>query len=117
MVKLIVSICLAIVSQASLAAENPQVWGYGVKECREYNGVFEGWSAGQESAIVEYLRFRSWFAGIATGISLATGEDILKGVEMSGAMRRIQVYCDEHPDESFFGSSMQFIRGLSGLNG
>lgn len=72
---------------------------------------------GDEAAIFEYLRYRSWLAGLATGLSLATGIDVLKGVEITGAMRSIQVYCDEHPDDPFFGASMDLIRSLSGLSG
>jgi len=53
--------------------------------------------------------------GLVTGLSLATGSDVLRGVDVKGAMRRIQVYCDEHPTEDFFIASMDLVRTLSSL--
>lgn len=94
----------------------PQVLGYGVKDCREYLIVFDGWERGDEQSIAEYLRFRGWVAGLVTGLSLATGMDVLKGVEVRSAMRRIQVYCDEHPDQDMFNGTMDLIRILGGLS-
>ena len=32
----------------------------------------------------------------------------LHGVEVRGAMRRIQLYCDDHPTDDFFNASMDF---------
>lgn len=97
------------------AQQPPQVVGYGVKSCEEFNVVFEGWENGQGDQIAEYIRYRGWLAGLVTGLSLATGSDVLSGVEINGALRRIQVYCDEHPTEDFFTASMDLIRILSGL--
>jgi hypothetical protein len=99
------------------AQEPPEVWGFGVKACRDYLVTFENWQEGRETAIADYLRYRGWLAGLVTGLSLATGQDVLKGVEMDGAMRRIQVNCDERPDDDFFNASMRLIRRLSGLGG
>jgi hypothetical protein len=97
------------------AQQTPQVLGYGVKGCDHYNVVFEGWENGQGDQIAEYIRYRDWLTGLVTGLSLATGSDVLKGVEIKGAMRRIQVYCDEHPTDDFFTASMDLVRILSGL--
>jgi hypothetical protein len=97
------------------AQQRPQVLGYGVKGCDHYNLVFEGWENGQGDQIAEYIHYRNWLTGLVTGLSLATGSDVLKGVEIKGAMRRIQVYCDEHPTDDFFTASMDLIRILSGL--
>lgn len=97
------------------AQQAPQVLGYGVRGCDHYNEVFYGWENGQGDQIAEYLHYRDWLAGLVTGLSLATGTDVLKGVEVKGAMRRIQVYCDEHPTDDFFTASMDLIRILSGL--
>ncbi|MCB1758708.1 MAG: hypothetical protein KDI68_02865 [Gammaproteobacteria bacterium] len=99
------------------AQEPPEVWGFGVKPCRDYLATFERWQQGEEAAIADYLRYRGWLAGLVTGLSLATGQGVLKGVEMDGAMRRIQVNCDERPDDDFFNASMSLIRRLSGLGG
>lgn len=105
---------LAFLLSAPLQAA-PEVLGYGVKGCDEYNRVFAGWETGQADAIAEYLHYRDWLTGLVTGLSLATGTDVLRGVEVKGAMRRIQVYCDEHPTEDFFIASMDLVRTLSGL--
>lgn len=110
------ALLLGFISLSAVGGQ-PQVIGYGVKECEEYVTVFEGWEQGDESAIMEYLRYRGWLAGLVTGLSLATGSDVLKGVEVKGAMRRIQVYCDDHPDRDFFNASMELIRILDGLAG
>lgn len=97
------------------AQQTPQVLGYGVRGCDHYNAVFAGWEDGQGDQIAEYLHYRDWLTGLVTGLSLATGGDVLKGVEIGGAMRRIQVYCDEHPTDDFFTASMDLVRTLSGL--
>jgi len=108
---------LLVVVQPGMAETKPQILGYGVKTCPDYVMVFEGWENGDGPAIAEYLRYRSWLAGFVTGLSLATASDVLKGVEIKGAMRRIHVYCDENPDSDFFVASMDLIRILSGLGG
>lgn len=99
------------------AEQGPQVLGYGVKGCPDYVAVFDGWEDGDAIAAAEYLRYRSWLTGFVTGLSLATASDVLKGVEVKGAMRRIQVYCDDHPDSDFFMGTMDLVRILSGLGG
>jgi len=112
----ITALLLGFISLSAVGGQ-PQVIGYGVKECKEYVTVFDGWEQGDESAITEYLRYRGWLTGLVTGLSLATGSDVLKGVEVKGAMRRIQVYCDDHPDRDFFNASMDLIKILDGLAG
>ena len=97
------------------AAQGPQVMGYGVKDCADYNLTYNGWDAGEEEHIAAYIRYRDWLTGLVTGLSLATGMDVLKGVDEKGAMRRIQLYCDEHPTDGFFTASMDLIRLLSSL--
>lgn len=99
-----------------MAEDRPQVLGYGVKGCRDYMLAFREWEKGSEEYILEYLRYRGWLAGLVTGLSLATGLDVLKGVEPDGAMRRIQVYCDDEPNDDFFNASMRLIRALSSLS-
>ena len=108
---------ILLLSPAVAAGQKPQVLGYGVKGCQEYVEVFDRWEDGDGEAAFEYLRYRSWLAGFVTGLSLATASDVLKGVEVKGTMRRIQVYCDEHPENDFFMATMELIRTLSGLGG
>ena len=93
------------------AAEKPQLWGYGVKGCREYLPAWENRAQGSE-----YQRFQDWLTGLVTGLSLATGKDVLQGVEIPVAMRRIQLHCEDHRDDDFFNASMSLIRLLSMLD-
>ncbi|MCB1862836.1 MAG: hypothetical protein H6964_13440 [Chromatiaceae bacterium] len=95
------------------AQERPQVWDYGVKECRSFLVAFDGWESGVESGIAEYLRYRGWLSGLVTGLSLATGMDVLQGVEPDGALRRIRIYCDERPDDDYFTAVMNLMKQLN----
>ena len=90
--------------------ERPRVWGYGTKACRDYVAAAAGWDIGQQDQIAEYLRYRDWLTGLVTGLTLATGIDILHGAEVEGAMRRIRPYCEDHPDEDFFTASTFYLK-------
>ncbi|MCB1752749.1 MAG: hypothetical protein KDI74_13590 [Gammaproteobacteria bacterium] len=100
---------------ATLPQGKPQVWGYGVKQCRSFLSAFDGWESGDQAGIEEYLRYRGWLSGLVTGLSLATGSDVLQGTEPDGALRRIRIHCDEQPDDDFFTAAMALIRQLSRL--
>ena len=104
---------LCLFSHAGFGAEKPEVIGYGVKGCNEYVVAFEGWEAGVDSEILEYIRYREWLGGLVTGLTLATGEGVLRGVSVKSAMRRLHVDCDERRESDFFGASMRLIRTLS----
>ena len=112
-----VTFCMVLYlwSAGAVALEGPQVWGYGVKQCRSFLTAFEGWDSGVDADIVEYLRYRSWMSGVATGLSLATSKDILRGMDPDGALRRIRIYCDEKPDHDFFSATLDLIRQLDSL--
>jgi hypothetical protein len=114
--KKLLSVVLLTLSCACAGADKPLILGYGVKSCGDYLGVFSGWEQGEEEAIGRYLLYREWLSGLVTGLSLATGTDVLKRVEIQGALRRLQVNCDEHPEEDFFNASMRLIRELSSSN-
>ncbi|MES9845110.1 MAG: hypothetical protein ABW162_07650 [Candidatus Sedimenticola sp. PURPLELP] len=108
-------VILLSVSVCSFAQNTPAVIGYGVKSCETYTQVYDGWDKGEEAHIAEYLRYRDWLSGMITGLSLATDMDVLKGSDIKGAMRRIELICDERPDDDFFTASMDLIRTLSSL--
>jgi len=110
-------LCLFLLVAWGAAAENrPQVMGYGVKSCEAYSKVYQGSEQGREEQIAEYLRYQDWLTGIVTGLSLATAMDVLQGVEVRSAMRRIELYCDEHPSDDFFTAAMDLIRTLSSFD-
>ena len=110
--KRVILLILCLCSLGVAAQEKQQVWGYGVKPCREFLAAFTGWESGDEGAISEYLHYRGWTSGLVTGLSLATGRDVLRGGDPNSALRRIRIYCDERPDEDFFTAAMDLIRQL-----
>ncbi len=115
MLKQILLLALLSLSLSPVAASPSQLLGYGVKPCEAYLEAYEGWESGQEEQIEQYLHYRSWLTGFVSGLNLAMGEDMLRGVEVAGAMRRIQLYCDERPSDDFFTASMSLIKLLSNL--
>lgn len=115
---LIKQILLLALLQLSLTTANAapsQLLGYGVKPCKAYLEAYDGWESGLEEQIEQYLHYRDWLAGFVSGLNLAMGEDVLHGIEVAGAMRRIQLYCDEHPTKDFFTASVSLIKLLSNL--
>ena len=97
------------------AAKMPPLWGYGIKSCDHYAAAWSGREEGVEGEIAEYRRYEDWLAGFVSGVNLATGQDVLVGVTIESAMRRIHLYCDEHRKEDFFNASMDLVRLLSQL--
>ena len=93
----------------------PPLWGYGVKSCDAFVQVHNDRLAGEESAIAEYRRYEDWLTGFASGLNLATGMDVLAGVEMEGVLRRIHLYCDDHRKADFFSATMDLVKLLSQL--
>ncbi len=93
----------------------PPLWGYGVESCDHYVLAWKGREAGEEEAIAEYRRFEDWLTGFASGLNLATGMDVLVGVEVKGALRRIYLYCDDHRKADFFTATMDLVKLLSQL--
>lgn len=109
---------LFLASFQSMGGEgNALILGYGVNSCGDYLVVYQDWEQGEEAAISEYLFYREWLAGIVTGLTLATGSDVLKGIEIKGVMRRIQIICDLGEEKDFFNATMKLIKTLSGRVG
>ncbi len=108
-------LALLLLPCASLAESLPPLWGYGVKSCDDYVRAWQGKEAGQEADITEFRRYEDWLTGYISGLNLATAQDVLVGVNMEGAMRRIHLYCDDHRKHDFFTSTMDLVRLLSQL--
>ena len=115
MVRMVVLGLLLVTASGSAVAEPREVLGYGVRMCPAYVAAFAGWEANDAAGIIEYQRYREWLAGLVTGLSLATGDDVLRGVEVKGAMRRIQILCEEDPQQDLFTTTMGVVRTLSSL--
>ncbi len=108
---------ILIVISTSVQAEGvtPKVWGYGTKSCSSYVAAYKAKETGDQTTVWEYFRYRDWFAGLVSGLTMATGIDVIQGVEPKSAMRRINLICEEDLGKDFFTASMEFIR-LVGTN-
>ncbi len=110
-----VILCLLTLPAMALSEGAPQIQGYGVKTCASYLTTYAGWEKGDDREILEYLRYQDWVSGLVTGLSLATAMDVLQGVEVKSVMRRVQIICEENPDEDFFTATTTLIKQLSSL--
>ncbi len=102
-----------LLTAASLAQERPLVRDYGVKGCDQYLQTSTRAEQGDALAVSDRLRYRAWLGGLTTGLSLATGMDVYKGVELEGALRRIRLYCEQNPGDDFFTAAMDLVKTLS----
>ncbi len=95
---------------ASLRAAQgtPVLWGAGVAQCGDFVAAWEA------DRTEDRRPYRDWLAGFASGLNLATGEDVFGGESLEAVMRRLHIYCDDHSDEDFFNASMAVIRTLRG---
>lgn len=98
---------------SAVAEPLPPLWGYGVKSCDHYVRAWQGKQEGREEDIAEFRRYQDWLTGYVSGLNLATGQDVLAGVAIDGAMRRIHLYCDDHRKDDFFGATMDLVKLLS----
>lgn len=102
-------------SQAVWADKLPPLWGYGVKSCADFVAARKGQEQGVDAAMAEYRRYEDWLTGFVSGLNLATGQDVLRGAAIDGALRRIYVHCRDHVTDDFFTSTMDLVRMLSSL--
>ncbi len=102
---------LAVLS-TSVQAESitPKVWGYGTKSCNDYIEAYKVKETGKQEQVWEYFRYRDWLTGFISGLTMATGIDVIQGVDPQSAMRRIKLICEEDLGNDFFTATMEFIR-------
>jgi hypothetical protein len=120
---LLLAASLAILTGPVLAArpksaapvDAPPLWGLGVKGCEAFLNTAKGWDQGVDSDIAEYSRYQDWISGFISGLNLATGDDVLRGAGIDGAMRQVRAYCTSHREADFFNATMGFVRSLSTL--
>ncbi|MBO8087649.1 MAG: hypothetical protein J7D61_16570 [Marichromatium sp.] len=93
-------------------APSAALWGYGVKPCGEFLAVAPGAAAPTALADPEYLHYREWFAGLISGLNLATGGDVLHGAALDAALARVQAYCEADPRQDFFNAALRLLRTL-----
>jgi hypothetical protein len=104
---------LALAAAAAQAA--PPLWGLGVKGCESFLATAKGWDQGVDGDIAEYSRYQDWLSGFVSALNLATGDDVLRGAGIDGAMRQVRGYCSAHREADFFNATMGFVRSLSNL--
>lgn len=93
-----------------LAETRPEVWGYGVQGCVQYMEAYIGQSKKDPRAVSEFRLYREWFAGTISGLSAATAMDVLKGMELEDALKRLQVLCQQQAAEDVFTMTMTLVR-------
>ena len=97
------------------ADEKPALFGYGVRSCDDFIKAWDERAEGIDQGIAEYRRYEDWLAGFVSGLNLATGQDVLRGAQIEGAMRRAQVHCDNKRKDDFFTATMDLVKMLSQL--
>ena len=106
---------LAARPKAAAPVDAPPLWGLGVKGCDAFLTTAKGWDQGVDADIAEYSRYQDWISGFVSGLNLATGDDVLRGAGIDGAMRQVRAYCTSHREADFFNATMGFVRSLSSL--
>jgi hypothetical protein len=104
-----------VVTAAAPAVAGPVVHGYGTHGCPQFLDTYKGWEAGDEQGILDFFGYEQWLAGLVSGLSLATGEDALRGVDVEGLMRRIKLRCEDDRDLDVMGAAMAHVAELSPL--
>jgi hypothetical protein len=69
--------------------------------------------AGAEEDIAAYRRYRDWLSGFVSGLNTATGMDVLAGVDVEGALRRIYLYCEDHHRDDVYTAVRELVRQLA----
>ncbi len=108
---------IVVLFSTSIQAEGitPKVWGYGTKSCSAYIAAYKVKESGDQAKVWEYFRYRDWLTGFISGLTMATGVDVMQGVDPKSAMRRINLICEDDLGKDFFAATMEFIR-LVGTN-
>jgi hypothetical protein len=110
---LMFSLCAAVPMAG--AEKLPPVWGYGIQSCQAFVAAADGRDQGVDLQNWEYRRYQDWLTGFVTGLNLATGQDVLVGVGVDSALKRIQAHCLGNGKEDFLTAAMDLVRMLSGL--
>ena len=103
---------ILLLFSTSVQAESitPKVWGYGTKSCSSFVAAYKAKETGDQDKVWEYFRYRDWLTGYISGLTMATGIDVMQGVDPKSAMRRINLICEEDLGKDFFGATMEFLK-------
>ena len=86
--------------------------GFGVKRCEAFTAAARSADRGEDTGILELRRYADWIAGFVSGVNLATGDDLLRNLQLDGAVRRITLHCADHPGEDVFTAVRTVLRSL-----
>lgn len=103
-----------LATAAGVGAE-PVLHGYGGRGCADYLESYRAWDAGEERGALDYFGYQQWLAGMVTALSLATAQDVLRGADIEGMMRRIKRRCEDAPGLDVFGAAMGYLDELAPL--
>ena len=105
----------ALLAVTGSAAGGPAVYGYGGRDCDTFLESQRQADAGEPDAALDDFGYRQWLAGLVTGLSLAAGEDVLRGVDVEGLARRVRLNCEEDRTLDVLGAALAHIKELSRL--
>ena len=107
--------CLTLATTASGASAATLVHGYGGRGCPDFLETYRGWETGDERRVLDYFGYQQWFAGMVTSMSLVMGEDVLRGAEVEGMMRRVRRRCEDDRERDVFSAANAYLKELSQL--
>lgn len=96
-------------------AGSPVLHGYGGQECGRFLETRSQAEQGVARAVFDELAYSQWLAGLVSGLSLASGEDVLHGADVEGLMRRVQRHCEDDLSLNVMDAALAHIRDLSKL--
>lgn len=102
-------IFIILIYFTSNIAANPVLYGYGVKRCDELSLALRGAEVNDRASNLEMQRYRDWVTGFVSGLSLALGYDVLRGLSIDDAMQRIQTHCSHNPGDDVLNSTMNLV--------
>ena len=106
---------LILAAGFAAAADVPAVHGYGGRDCDAFLDSQRRADAGEAEAALDDFGYRQWLAGMVTGLSLAAGEDVLRGVEVEGLIRRVRLICEDDRNLDVLGAALVHVKELSQL--
>ena len=97
------------------AASPPLLHGYGGESCERFLETRRQAEQGEARAVFDELGYSQWLAGMVSGLSLASGEDVLHGADVDGLLRRVQRHCEDDLSLNVMDAALAHIRSLSQL--
>ncbi len=116
MKRVVVAIVLSILFAGDAHADDvpaPMVWGPGVSPCSDYDRLYQQGEKAPPNQAEGLQRYRDWFTGLVTGLSLATGTNMLYGTSVDEAMERINIQCSLQPSSDLFNAAVLVLQRLS----